>query len=121
VPADADDRLAEQLRALRREYLTDSTQRVADLRRLLARVSSGEGGSLAELRQAFHRLAGSGGSYGFPVVSTQSREGEHLSQRLESAHEPVTPGDLVALGAAVDGVARAFADALRTLDPETPG
>lgn len=121
MSAEADDRLAQQLAALRREYLADSTQRVEELRRLFTRLSAGERGALAELRQAFHRLAGSGGSYGFPTVSTRSREGERLSRHLDTTSAAVEPNDLEAIGACVEGVARAFADALQALNSESPG
>lgn len=116
MSAEPDDRLAQQLRALRREYLADSTQRVDDLRRLLARLSAGERAALPDLRQAFHRLAGSGGSYGFPSVSTRSREGEGLAAGLGMAERAIAPADLEALRACVDGVAQAFVDALSTAD-----
>jgi chemotaxis protein histidine kinase CheA len=121
VPAEPDDLLAQQLRALRREYLADSTQRVDELRRLFARLSSGERAVLPELRQAFHRLAGSGGSYGFPVVSTQSREGERLVSRLVATDAAIAPADLESLRACVDGVAHAFAEALSVLNAESLG
>jgi len=121
VSAESDDRLAQQLRALRREYLVDSTQRVDELRRLHARLAAGERAALPELRQAFHRLAGSGGSYGFPSVSTRSREGERLASRLAGADTAVAPEDLEALRASVDGVAHAFAEALSALSAESLG
>lgn len=117
----SDDPLAEQLRQLRREYLADSTQRVEELRRLCARLAAGERTAVPELRQAFHRLAGSGGSYGFPIVSTQSREGERLAVRLAAADVAVTPADLEALRANVEAVAHAFAEALKDLGTESLG
>lgn len=121
MPAEADDPLTQQLRALRREYLADSTQRVEELRQIRGRLSRGERGALTEFRQAFHRLAGSGGSYGFPLVSTRSREGERLAQRLEASDTPIAPDDLAALDACITGVAQAFAEALQTLDAERAG
>jgi hypothetical protein len=54
-------------------------------------------------------------------VSVRSREGERLAQRLESTASPIAPGDLAALGTCVDGVARAFADALEALNSESLG
>ncbi len=121
MSAESDDRLAEQLRQLRREYLADSTQRVEELRTLYARLAAGEGAALPDLRQAFHRLAGSGGSYGFPVVSARSREGERLAAHLVGAEVAVPPADLEALEAAVEGVAIAFAEALNALNTESLG
>ena len=109
---DPEDALAEQLKALRHEYLADSTHRVEDLRRLYARLAAGERGALAELRQALHRLAGSGGSYGFPLVSSRSRDGEQIAVTLSAGDAPLDPAALAALGACVEDVARTFADAL---------
>ncbi len=114
---DSDDLLAEQLKALRREYLADSTRRVEELRRLFQRLSGGDRAALAEFRQALHRLAGSGGSYGFPAVSERSRAGEQLARRVEATEAAIVPADLQALGACLDDVARVFADALAKAGP----
>ena len=121
MSAESDDKLAEQLRQLRHEYLADSAQRVEELRRLCARLGSGERAAVPELRQAFHRLAGSGGSYGFPLVSTRSREGEQLAVRLDAAGGAVAPADLEALRNSVDAVAHAFAEARHVLNTESRG
>lgn len=114
MSAGPDDALAQQLRTLRREYLTDSTQRVEELRGLYARVASGDRAALPELRQAFHRLAGSGGSYGFPQVSTRSREGEKLASLLAAEDAAVGATELESLHGCVEGVAHAFAEARQT-------
>lgn len=116
MPPDADDLLAEQLRKLRREYLADSVTRVEELRQLRAQLAQGDLAALVGLRRAFHRLAGSGGSYGFPAVSSKSRDGERVIQRLESAGIPVNPGDISALDQCVEDVANAFADARNAPD-----
>ena len=121
MTSEADDRLAQQLHALRREYLADSTQRVDELRRLYARVSTGDRAALPELRQAFHRLAGSGGSYGFPTVSTQSREGERLASRLAGVDAAIAPSDIESLRTSVESVAHAFAEALSALNSGSLG
>jgi hypothetical protein len=121
VSTESDDALAEQLRQLRREYLADSALRVEELRRLYARFADGEPAVLPELRQAFHRLAGSGGSYGFPLVSTRSREGERLAVRLAAADVTAAPADLVSLRACVEAVAHAFAEAVDALNTENLG
>jgi chemotaxis protein histidine kinase CheA len=118
VSAKADDPLEQQLRALRREYLSDSAQRVAELRQVRARLAGGEQAALAAMRQAFHRLAGSGGSYGFPLVSSNGREGERLVQTLIDAG--ATPGAAAcdALDACIDRIVAAFEEARRQLDGE---
>ena len=70
---DADEEFA----ALRRDYLRDAPERLAELRKDLAAFRAGEQDALESLRQRFHRLAGSGGSYGFPGVTEIAREMEH--------------------------------------------
>lgn len=114
MAAEADDTFARQLEALRREYLADSAKRVAELRALRVRLASGDIGALADCRQAFHRLAGSGGSYGFPVVSTSSREAEHLVERLATTGTSLAPSDITAIDDCIAAVARAFEDASAT-------
>ncbi len=121
MSADADDALAQQLRALRREYLADSTKRVEELRRLLATLEAGERAGLGPLAQAFHRLAGSGGSYGFPLVSSRSREAEQLASRLAKEPGPPARTDLDSLRSCIEAVAEVFAEARRTLDTEGAG
>lgn len=121
MSADPNDALAQQLRALRHEYLVDSTKRVDELRGLYARLAAGERAAVPDLRQAFHRLAGSGGSYGFPLVSTRSREGERLASRLAGEDAAIAPADLESVRECVEGVARAFAEALNALNTESLG
>ncbi len=111
MSTDANDAFAKQLQGLRREYLADSPKRLAELRALGTRLAGGDATALAECRQAFHRLAGSGGSYGFPLVSSCSREGEHLAERLASAGPGLKAEDLAAINACIESVARAFEDA----------
>ena len=115
---DADDLLAQQLRQLRREYLGDSVIRVAELRTFQDGLAGDQRAALGRLKQAFHRLAGSGGSYGFPLVSARSREGEGLAQRLESAANPLTPADLAGIADCIAAVDRAFADARSAVESE---
>ncbi|HEY4099730.1 MAG TPA: diguanylate cyclase [Gemmatimonadales bacterium] len=80
-----DDALA----ALRRDYLRDAPERLAELRKDLAAFRAGEPDALESLRQRFHRLAGSGGSYGFPRVTVVAREMEHriLTPPVPTAQE----------------------------------
>ncbi len=59
---------------LQREYLTEAPARIGELRKDLAALLAGEADAVASLRTRFHRLAGSGGSYGFPVISAISRK-----------------------------------------------
>jgi diguanylate cyclase (GGDEF)-like protein len=73
LPLDADDPMLE----LQHEYIREAPARLAELRKDLAAFRAGEPDALESLRQRFHRLAGSGGSYGFPRVTEVSRAMEH--------------------------------------------
>jgi diguanylate cyclase (GGDEF)-like protein len=69
--------LEQAFSALRREYLAEAPGRLAELRKDIAAYRAGEPDATSSLRTRFHRLAGSGGSYGFPIISDISRETEH--------------------------------------------
>jgi diguanylate cyclase (GGDEF)-like protein len=89
---------------LRREYLTDAPLRLAELRKDLAALRAGEDDAAASLKTRFHRLAGSGGSYGFPEISSTSRAAE----RLLVEHPTPGPEVVARLEAAIVQVAGAF-------------
>jgi diguanylate cyclase (GGDEF)-like protein len=89
---------------LRREYLTEAPARLQELKKDLSAARAGEQGAAASLRMRLHRLAGSGGSYGFPGISQTSRSAE---QWLNTNHTLDDHG-LEQLELAVDAVARAF-------------
>ena len=61
--------------ALQREYLAELPAMLLDIRSELDRLRRGDEGG-GDLKTHFHRLAGSGGSYGFPAISTVAREAE---------------------------------------------
>ncbi|MHB1326594.1 MAG: diguanylate cyclase [Gemmatimonadales bacterium] len=61
---------------LRREYLAEAPARLNELRKDLEAMRAGESDAAASLKVRFHRLAGSGGSYGFPEISTAARAAE---------------------------------------------
>lgn len=61
---------------LRREYLAEAPSRLSELRKDLAALAAGEADAAVSLKSRFHRLAGSGGSYGFPAISTAARAAE---------------------------------------------
>jgi diguanylate cyclase (GGDEF)-like protein len=63
----------EMIAALKRDYLRDAPERLAELRKDVAAFRSGEPDARDSLRQRFHRLAGSGGSYGVPRVTEVAR------------------------------------------------
>jgi len=61
---------------------------------------------LVELRRLFHRLAGSGGTYGLPRISELGLEGERLCEARLNAAEPVDTEDLDNVRALLDAVQR---------------
>ena len=59
---------------LQREYLAELPVRLEELEADATRFEAGDPDATASLRTHLHRLAGSGGSYGFPDISTAARE-----------------------------------------------
>jgi HPt (histidine-containing phosphotransfer) domain-containing protein len=70
------DEIDELFQELRREYLSESKDRLAELRAGLGAFRSSAPEAAAALKTHFHRLAGSGGSYGFPEISVIAKEAE---------------------------------------------
>jgi HPt (histidine-containing phosphotransfer) domain-containing protein len=70
------DEIDELFQELRREYLSESKDRLAELRAGLGAFRGGTPEAAASLKTHFHRLAGSGGSYGFPEISVIAKEAE---------------------------------------------
>ncbi len=92
---------------LQLEYLASMPERLAELRSDLAQFRAGTAGADASLRIRLHRLAGSGGSYGFVDLSSIAREAERwLAAQPERA-------DADELEALVERLVRAVADAGR--------
>jgi diguanylate cyclase (GGDEF)-like protein len=100
---------AEAMLELQREYLRDAPARLAELRKDLAAFRVGEPDALESLRVRFHRLAGSGGSYGFPRITEIARE---MEQRILTPPPP-TPQD-------ADRFEQAIQDLKDELDRATP-
>ncbi|HEY8257799.1 MAG TPA: diguanylate cyclase [Gemmatimonadales bacterium] len=61
---------------LQREYLSELPDRLTELRADAAAFRAGQADATAALKIRFHRLAGSGGSYGFPEISEVARATE---------------------------------------------
>jgi diguanylate cyclase (GGDEF)-like protein len=102
---------------LRREYLAEAPARLGELRKDLAAACVREPDALGSLKARFHRLAGSGGSYGFPAITTASREAE---QWLVAHPDPDDSG-FAYLGASIGRVAAAFDQAAKELGlPRSP-
>lgn len=104
------------LRKLRQEYIAESPLRIAELEKALVASVGGVSADLKELARFFHRLAGSGGSYGIEAVTTSARAGEHLADALALAGKPLTTAQTAELKSHISGVAAAF-EAARTEDP----
>ena len=103
---------------LRKEYLAEAPARLDELRKDLAAACAREPEAVASLRSRFHKLAGSGGSYGFQAITDASREGELW---LLDNPEPEDAG-FAWLGGVVGRIAAAFDDAARELGlAPTPG
>ncbi len=104
---------AEFFEELRREYLAEAPARLSELRKDLAAFGAGEAGAANSLKVRFHRLAGSGGSYGFPDISGLARTAERwivenpLPDPAGVAHLEAAISDLAAIfdqGAAALGL-----------------
>lgn len=109
--------MGEFFQELRREYLAEAPARLGELRKDLAAVRSGEPDAVSSLKGRFHRLAGSGGSYGFPSISDAGREAE---QWMTEHPEPDDAG-FALLGGVIGRIASAFDLAARELGlPTSP-
>jgi HPt (histidine-containing phosphotransfer) domain-containing protein len=100
-----DDPLDSAMLELQREYLTEFPDRIEELRTDIAAFRALRPEAAASLKTRFHRLAGSGGSYGFPEISVVAREME-----LWMAGKPA-PGEAPRLDEAVDRLATLFRQA----------
>jgi HPt (histidine-containing phosphotransfer) domain-containing protein len=73
---DSDKQFDDMYQQLRREYLAEADEWLAELRADAAAFAAGDAAAVASLKTRFHRLAGSGGSYGFPDIGRLAREAE---------------------------------------------
>jgi diguanylate cyclase (GGDEF)-like protein len=99
------DPLDDALIELQREYLAEFPERLEELRADISAFRALRPEAAASLKTRFHRLAGSGGSYGFPEISIVAREMEQWM-----AAKPA-PGEAPRLDAAVDRLAALFRQA----------
>lgn len=70
------DQLDKALLALQREYLSALPGRLDELKADIHAMGQGSSNAEASLKARLHRLAGSGGSFGFSELSAIAREGE---------------------------------------------
>lgn len=96
-----DDAMAE----LRREYLLESPARLAELRKDLLALRAGESDASQSLASRFHRLSGSGGSYGFPDISEIAKGAERYLRQSSLPAPPIVADHLEEM---VDRLAGAF-------------
>lgn len=113
---DGDERMEEYYLQLRREYLVEAPARLGELRKDLAAIRAGEPEAIESLKGRFHRLAGSGGSYGFPAISEVSREAEDWLGK----HPNPDDSGFAFLSVAIGRVAAAFDAAGRELGFPAP-
>jgi diguanylate cyclase (GGDEF)-like protein len=99
------DSLDDALLELQREYVAEFPDRLEELRTDIAAFRAGRADAAASLKTRFHRLAGSGGSYGFPEISLVARE---LEQWM--AGKPA-PGEAPRLDEGLDRLATLFRQA----------
>jgi len=106
------------MKVLRAQYLADAPERVRELSAALGRLRARDQAALADLQRCFHRLAGSGGSYGFPEITSRSRAAEQAVAALAAEARPLLRPDFTALEQHVLGVTDAFRDAQRDHEAE---
>ncbi|MDH4130501.1 MAG: diguanylate cyclase [Gemmatimonadota bacterium] len=72
------DAIDEVMAGLRREYLLEAPARLAELRKDLLALRAGEADAAQSLSGRFHRLAGSGGSHGYPEITEIAKGAENF-------------------------------------------
>lgn len=93
---------------LRREYLGSIMAQLDELRSDASAFGSGSGGAAVSLGTRLHRLAGSGGSYGFLELSRIAREAERW---LATNPSPAQSGEM-------DSIIERLAAAVKTAEAE---
>ena len=103
---------------LRREYLGSMPGRMDELRSDVAAFREGAAEAAASLGTRLHRLAGSGGSYGFLELSRIAREGERwLASHPSPAHSRELDSLIDRLAAAVKSAEAELAPPIETDQP----
>lgn len=114
------DPLEAGMKVLRAEYLADAPERVRELSGALGRLRAHDHSALGDLQLYFHRLAGSGGSYGFPEITSRSRAAEHAVAALAREGRTLGRPDFSTLEQHVLAVAQAFQAAQRSVEEAEP-
>ncbi len=99
----------ETLQDLRSEYVGEANENLGHIDRLIHRLdASPDLTALEQLHRRFLGLAGSGYTYGFPLVSTLGRKGERICAPLLQQAQALSPGRLVACRAVLDDLRAEF-------------
>lgn len=78
----------QKLRQLQEKYVTQLPGKLSALNDVwLKALHDKDPGSLEQLRQLAHNLAGSAGTFGFPAISIEARELEDTLRNLNNTHE----------------------------------
>lgn len=96
------------MRGLRAAYLDEAPERVRELSASLGRLRLRDRGALEEIERYFHRLAGSGGSYGFPEVTTCSRSAEHAVHAIAASRRDLERADFEMIEKAILDLTEVF-------------
>ena len=115
-----DPTLEAAMRPLRAEYLYEAPERIRELSSALGRLRAGDASAFDDLERYYHRLAGSGGSYGFPDITERGRAAERAVRRLAREARVLRREDFELLEEQVLSVAEVFQAAQRQFEAERP-
>jgi hypothetical protein len=100
----------EILQDLREAYVGDAAENLEQIGRLLRQLAAAPDRTALEyLHRRFLGLAGSGYTYGFPIISTLGRQGERLCAPILQTGERLTPSQLSACQGVLEGLREEFA------------
>ena len=105
-----DESFEETFTKLRQRYLEKARARCDAFEAALERLESSatDGADLDELRQSFHKLSGSGATYGFPRVSELGLQGELACDDIRKRSGFVDRSDVDSLRRLVAALRREF-------------
>lgn len=112
----------ERMASLRQGYLSSAGARIKELSRSVSslRGDPSDRNALRDLKQGFHRLAGSGGTYGLDAVTEIGSRGEEVVGALiESGGDP-SPEDLECVASCVMDLEAAFKGARPPVSESAP-
>lgn len=108
-----------QFQELKQQFIFRSRERLSAIENLLDQMQyrPGDSNLLRQIRQHFHWLAGSGGTYGFDEITQWGTYGEELCEYLLKLQVPVKEEDREKLLSAFETVQVLFAAAGPASDP----